>query len=164
MIVLTLKTYRGTRNPKWERRQSCEASENMQWEVQLNTALNPNDALSCAFKYHLKCWVKYVVCSPVNKNEQTYVPANDLKLERVGRFFAEIELYALLKDLMSDGAIVTMDDVQKAYKNILMMHDIPQSTCSCKKLKVMISNHLPGVEFCRSIRVNEPGGHFTNLH
>lgn len=69
---------------------------------------------------------------------------------------ADIELYSLLKDLMSAGSVVTIDNVEKTYQAILTMHGIQQSTVSRKQLKMMISSHLPEVEFCRSARPNEP--------
>ena len=53
--------------------QAVEASDHMQWKVQLSAAIILNDAHACDIEYHLSCWVTHVQHYPGSKTKEADV-------------------------------------------------------------------------------------------
>ena len=90
----------------------------MQWKVQLSAAIILNDAHACDIEYHLTCWVTHVQHYPGSKTKEADVDISTActMQQTASQLSAKIELYSLLKYLMSAGSVLTIDNVEKIYK------------------------------------------------
>lgn len=52
-----------------------------------------------------------------------------------------------MKKTLLDGEILTMTNLHQAYKDIWSANCVKQPDCTRKKVKVLIENEIPGVEY-----------------
>ena len=67
----------------------------------------------------------------------------------------EIEFLSLLEGWLTDGNIITMASLQSTYMNIASENGCESPDISRKKLKDLIMEEIPNVEFCKPRKANE---------
>ena len=67
----------------------------------------------------------------------------------------EIEFLSLLEGWLTDGSIIAMASLQSTYMNIASENGCESPDISRKKLKYLIMEEIPNVEFCKPRKVNE---------
>ena len=125
----------------WHLHSAIEKSSNDKYRVKLSTAIDPKDAHAIDIQYHNKCWTTQV--------------ANVLRkksLERsehsaVDEVAADIEFISQVEEALLDGEVLSMSDLHPAYKDIRSANCVQNADCSRKKVKDLIANEIPGVEF-----------------
>ena len=68
---------------------------------------------------------------------------------------AHIEFFSLLKKLLAEGSILTKTAVQDAYINIIKTNGVLHPEVDRKKLKKLIQEHIPDIEFSRPPKCNQ---------
>jgi len=125
-------------------REAVELSNNREWQVKLQP-LNPDDARSIDIKYHLYCYVKYV-----QRAGQYVSPAAAPSYDdRMHEASADTEFVYILRNMLSDGNIVSMETVRAMYEQLLESHGVTR-TYVTKEIKAKIlANMESEVEFAR---------------
>ena len=86
-------------------KEAAEKSENDNFRVRLNTAINPLDAHAIDVQYHMKCWSKHVVnvlCRTDSDKAHEIAEAD---------YAAEIAFISPIETLLSDGSILIMNSL-----------------------------------------------------
>ena len=128
---------------------AIEKSNNDSLRVKLSTAINPNDAHAIDIQYHNKYWTCHVtnVLRLQVPETQTDSTANDIA--------ADIEFLSLVEEALVEGEILSMSNLHQAYIDIREANCVKKPECARKKVKNLIANEIPCVEFHSPRRKNE---------
>ena len=127
-------------------------NNNDKLKVRLNEALNPLDAHAIDVLYHKKCWA-INVSNLLRQKRSDYLTKDSEAVEAV--LATEIEFLSLLEGWLTDGNIITMVSLQSTYMNIASENGCEYPDISRKKLKDLIMEEIPNVEFCKPRKANE---------
>ena len=122
--------------------------ENDLYKVYLSSAIKPEDALSIDVKHHRTCWTKHIVRGGEN------TPQHETTVKQETEIAANIAFLNLIRTLLEKGRILSLDEPQKAYMDILHYHRCDSSP-SGKYLRELIVANIDGIEFVRAFRRNE---------
>ena len=127
-------------------------NNNDKLKVRLNEALNPLDTHAIHVLYHNKCWA-INVSNLLQQKRLDYLTKDSEAVEAV--LATEIEFLSLLEGWLTDGNIITMASLQSTYMNIASENGCESPDISRKKLKDLIMEEIPNVEFCKPPKANE---------
>ena len=120
--------------------------------MRLNKAVNSLDAHAIDVLYHKKCWA-INVSNLLRQKRLDYLTKYSEAVEAV--LATEIECLSLLEGWLTDGNIITMASLQSTYMNIASENGCEGPDISRKKLKDLIMEEIPNVEFCKPRKANE---------
>lgn len=124
--------------------------ENDLYKVYLSTAIKPEDAISIGVKYHRTCWTKQIVRGGEN------TPQHEATVKQDTEIAVNIEFLNLIRTLLEKGRILSLDDAQKAYMDILHYRYHRRKLSPARKyLRELIVANIHGIEFVRAFRRNE---------
>ena len=69
---------------------------------------------------------------------------------------AEVEFLSLVESCLLDGRILNMAVLQNTFEHIRSENNVTDFSVRRKDIKSLIVNEIPGVEFHKPIRKNEP--------
>ncbi len=121
------------------------------YKVYLSEAIQPEDALSIGVHYHRSRWLKHVIRASPPDDKDT-AAAQDPQEEN--KIAADIEFLHLVNELLSKGKILSLEDAQNVFTNILEDHLCGWSP-SRKYVRRLLADNVDGIEFVSAYRRNE---------
>ena len=118
------------------------------YKVYLSSTITPDDALSIDVKYHRICWTKHVL------RAADHIPQPEHTVHQENEIAANIEFLNLMRNLLEEGKILSLDDSYKTYLDILKYH-LCEASPSRKYLRELMMTNIDGIEFARAFRRNE---------
>lgn len=134
----------------WHLHSAIEKSNNEKYRVKLSTAINPKDAHAIDIQYHNKCWTSNV--TNVLRERATETLAYNNAADEVA---ADLEFITLFEQTLLEGKILNMSYLHSIYIDIRSANCVQLPQCHRKKVKDLIAQEIPGVEFHKSKRRNE---------
>ena len=125
--------------------------DNDLFKLYLSSAIQPEDALSIDVHYYHTCWLKHVICAPLTEDKDR-AAAQDPQQEN--KIAADIDFLHLINELRSKGKILSLEDTQKVYTNILQDHLCNWSP-SRKSVRRLLAENIDGIEFVSAYRRNK---------
>lgn len=135
-------------------KRAIEKSSNIQLQVKLNSAINPNDAHAIDIKYHNKCWTNNVT-NVLRQRESIQGSGPSMSSNSASKAAAQIEFLTLTEITLKKGKPLTMSELQDLYEGILEANNADASTCTRKTLKGLLQREIPGIEFHRPKLLNQ---------
>jgi hypothetical protein len=129
-------------------RDAVEISGNQLLRIKLSTAIDANDAHAIDIKYHSKCYVNNV--TSVLRRSRSPPDGDNSNMA------AKVEFIDITESALREGKPLNMAELEETYTNILHENKVPNPSCSRKMLKQLVLTEIPGVEFHRPKRMNEP--------
>ena len=86
------------------------------YKVYLTSTIEPKDALPKDVHYHRACWMKHEIRA-MTPEDKARADAKDSEQEN--KVAADIEFLHLIQELLKKGKILSLEDAQKVYTNIL---------------------------------------------
>lgn len=123
-----------TQNAGRNLKYAIEQLENGSMRVQLNSAIDTEDAHALDVLYHKNCWTNVV-----------------------STIAAEVEFLSLLVRLLHDGNSMSMAMLENTFHEILISNVTTDTSYNRKKLKLLIPEEISEVEFSRPTHMNEAG-------
>ena len=108
-----------TENRRKQLSEFVENSHNDLYKVYLTSTIEPKDALPKDVHYHRACWMKHVIRA-MTPEDKARADAQDSEQEN--KVAADIEFLHLIQELLKKGKILSLEDAQKVYTNILQDH------------------------------------------
>lgn len=124
-------------------------SGNEKLRIKLATASDMNDAHAIDIKYHKKCWLLNVV--NVKRQHTSCAPTN----KPTGWVAAEIEFLKLVENQLADGSLTNMSTLKDVFDELLRNNGINNPDCDKRKLKLLLQEHVEGIEFHKPKRLNQ---------
>ncbi|MES9880238.1 MAG: hypothetical protein ABW185_05080 [Sedimenticola sp.] len=131
-------------------KEAIEKSGNERLHVKLCSAINLEDAHAIDIRYHKNCWTSHVfnVIRPSHSESHEADPVDEIA--------AKIEFLSAVDEALQGGIISNMSILQDEYENIRKQNNVPTPTIPRKKLKTLLQEEIPDIEFHKPKRVNEP--------
>ena len=127
--------------------------QNNKLKVRLCSAIDPTDAHAIDVLYHNVCWANNVTnVLRSNRFSNTLLEGDD----RESHIATDIEFISILGGWLEDGNIMCMATLEKTYNSIAHENGIELPIMNRKKLKQLILEGIPNVEFSKPKKVNEP--------
>lgn len=123
---------------------AVKLSGNEKLAVKLNTSIAADDAHSADIRYHLKCWLSNVT-NVLRKPSSPLDSGSKLATE----IAAKIEFVTMMEITLREGKIVSMSELEAAFKRILEGNNVDNPTVSRKSIKQLLLSEIPGIEFHR---------------
>ena len=121
------------------------------YKVYLTSTIEPEDALPKDVHYHRTCWMKHVIRA-MTPEDKARADAQDSEQEN--KVAADIEFLHLIQELPKKGKILSLEDAQKVYTNILQDH-LCNWFPSRKSVRQLLAENVDGIEFVSAYRRNE---------
>ena len=121
------------------------------YKVYLTSTIEPEDALPKDVHYHRACWMKHVIRA-MTPEDKARADAQDSEQEN--KVAADIEFLHLIQELLKKGKILSLEDAQKVYTNILQDH-LCYWFPSRKSVRQLLAENVDGIEFVSAYRRNE---------
>jgi len=125
--------------------------DNDLFKLYLSSAIQPEAALSIGVHYYCPCWLKHVIRAPLPEDKDR-AAARDPQQEN--KIAAGIEFLHLINELLSKGKILSLEDAQKVYTNILQDRLCDWSP-SRKSVRRLLAENIDGIDFVSAYRRNE---------
>lgn len=132
---------------------AIDLSANDTFLVRLNTAVDPMDAHAIDVLYHRNCWSSNVnnVIRPNNTQQ--------FKSQKTAALIAaEIEFVILVENLLNEGKILDMSQLEKTFITVNESNGVDCPTTSHyvrKNIKELLQKEIPEIEFNKPGKVNE---------
>jgi len=131
-------------------RAAIELARNEKLLVKLSTAIDASDAHAIDIKYHLRCYANNVtnVLRKTSNSSSSNVDSAEIA--------ARIEFLDTTETSLRKGRLLNMAELEATYTIILQENNVANASRCRKTLKQLISSEIPGVEFHRPNRMNQP--------
>ncbi|KXJ12359.1 hypothetical protein AC249_AIPGENE6720 [Exaiptasia diaphana] len=140
-----------TENAGISLKNAIDIKDDLKLKVKLSTAIDSHDAHAVDIKYHRLCWMQNV------SNVLRKAKSNHSSHQEKHIVAAKIEFLTMVERALENGEVLNTAVVQKAYEDILSSNSVTaSSSCSRKMVRQLLLNEIPGIEFHKSSRVNEP--------
>ena len=131
-------------------KEAVEKSGNQKQQVKLFTAIDTQDVHAIDIRYHKRCWTTHVhgVLRSHKGKDSTTTSATD-------EIASNIKFFSLVEGALQDGSIANMESLQEVYVGIQSANNVQNPDCSRKKLRQLILEEIPEIEFHKATRSNE---------
>ena len=116
--------------------------------MNISSAFSSGGAVSIDVKYHLKCLV-------YNVQRTENIDADCSNVAETGSNPANIEFISLVSDMLNQGEIVSIADLETTYIDIVR-GAIPGFNCDRKYVKRLLVEHIPNIDISRPLQLNKP--------